>query len=293
MKLVPFEERIPESEQDRNLPTKLREEMAGILAWIVQGCLDWQREGLSDPDEVRAATAGYRAEQDILGGFIEECCTVHGDAWCKFAHLYDNYARWCEESGEKAQSKRDFGNALSERGYEADKGGKNVSIRRGIALRSGDDPPGGDGPGGGSGEGNPEGPRVTQDFPATGSGASNKTENTSRGSNEGNPVTHGLLSDNPDNPDMYRENPRWVTQGYPKTGLNGVNISHVGITGNQGNLDNPGNPEADGKDPWKLRQTSSVSTERRLTEAETVQVQRLIRSGMEPGIARAEVLGGD
>src|SRR5207249_4861041 len=64
IKLVPFEVTIPKDEQDKHLLTKLRAEWPGILAWAIRGCLDWQREGLGEPDEVRAATAAYRAQQD-------------------------------------------------------------------------------------------------------------------------------------------------------------------------------------------------------------------------------------
>jgi P4 family phage/plasmid primase-like protien len=48
IRLVPFEVRIPDAEQDRELPAKLREELPGIMAWAVRGCLDWQRNGLGD-----------------------------------------------------------------------------------------------------------------------------------------------------------------------------------------------------------------------------------------------------
>src|SRR5215213_6238174 len=60
LKLVPFEITIPGAEQDKGLPEKLREELPGILARIVRGCREWQREwqrdGLGEPAEVRSAT---------------------------------------------------------------------------------------------------------------------------------------------------------------------------------------------------------------------------------------------
>ena len=59
---MPFEVRIPEHEKDKKLPEKLRAERSGILAWAVRGCLDWQKNGLGEAEEVRAATETYRAE---------------------------------------------------------------------------------------------------------------------------------------------------------------------------------------------------------------------------------------
>jgi putative DNA primase/helicase len=52
IRLVPFTVTIPEAERDKDLPDKLRRELPGILAWAVQGCLDWQREGLGMPEPV-------------------------------------------------------------------------------------------------------------------------------------------------------------------------------------------------------------------------------------------------
>jgi putative DNA primase/helicase len=135
LKLAPFEITIPEAEQDKGLPEKLREELPGILAWIVRGCSEWQRNGLGEPEEVKSATTSYRADMDVLAGFIEDRCVVDPDAWAAFADLYASYQEWCDESGEKAETKRRFGTRLKERGFEPGRGTGNTPIRRGIGLR--------------------------------------------------------------------------------------------------------------------------------------------------------------
>jgi phage/plasmid-associated DNA primase len=58
-----------------------------------------------------------------------------GRGWAKFKSLYNSYETWCRESGEQPETKRRFGNRLTERGYDKDNGTDNVAIRRGIALR--------------------------------------------------------------------------------------------------------------------------------------------------------------
>jgi putative DNA primase/helicase len=60
---IPFTVSIPEERQDKELANKLMTELAGILAWAVRGCLEWQRTGLGVPEEVREATEGYRTER--------------------------------------------------------------------------------------------------------------------------------------------------------------------------------------------------------------------------------------
>jgi putative DNA primase/helicase len=140
IRLVPFEVRIPEERQDKRMPEKLCEELPGILAWAVEGCREWQREGLGEPREVKAATESYRKEQDVLGKFIEDRCVVGSTAITKATPLYQAYRQWCDETGETAVRQVAFGQGLAERGFES---GKNpvrdnrVNIWRGIGLLSG------------------------------------------------------------------------------------------------------------------------------------------------------------
>jgi putative DNA primase/helicase len=106
LRLIPFDVVIPDAEQDKKLPDKLRAESSGILAWMVQGCLDWQRQGLGTPDEVMKATATYRTEQDVLATFIADECLVSPACKVKATPLYDAYKNWCDRTGEHEQGQR-------------------------------------------------------------------------------------------------------------------------------------------------------------------------------------------
>jgi len=117
IRLWPYPVSIPEDQQDRHLADKLAQEATGILAWLVQGCLDWQRLGLGVPAEVLTATAAYRNEMDILGDFIADCCIEMPTAQVSSGSLYEAYAKWCITNGEKSLAKRTFGVRLQERGY--------------------------------------------------------------------------------------------------------------------------------------------------------------------------------
>jgi putative DNA primase/helicase len=136
--LVPFTVQIPDDEKDEQLKEKLKTELPGILAWAVRGCLDWQRTGLKPPDEVKAATAAYRAESDALTAFIEECCILGVNCIAEYNLLYAAYKAWGERNGERVDGSRAFGNALTERGFDSSKGIANKSIRRGIGLVNAD-----------------------------------------------------------------------------------------------------------------------------------------------------------
>jgi P4 family phage/plasmid primase-like protien len=136
IRLVPFTETIPSAEQDKQLPEKLHAEASGILAWAVEGCLEWRREGLQAPEEVRKATAGYRSEMDVLGAFLRDCCELGAEHNIAVKDLYGAYKFWCEENGERPETQRRFGSRLTERGgFERYRGGADGGHRwRGVRL---------------------------------------------------------------------------------------------------------------------------------------------------------------
>jgi P4 family phage/plasmid primase-like protien len=118
IRLIPFTVTIPEAERDPQLAEKLQQELPGILAWAVHGCLDWQQHGLQEPDTVKAATNDYRSEMDVIGQYLGERCVIAPRAVVLCAALYTNYVKWCEESGERAVNQRRFGAQMTERGFE-------------------------------------------------------------------------------------------------------------------------------------------------------------------------------
>jgi phage/plasmid-associated DNA primase len=77
----------------------------------------WQREGLKEPPEVIAATASYKAEQDVLGQFLAEQCALDEKEQVLLVALYERYRGWCEESKTFAESKPRFVQRLEERGF--------------------------------------------------------------------------------------------------------------------------------------------------------------------------------
>ncbi len=136
LRLVPWRVTIPPAEQDKKLPEKLRAELPGILAWVVRGCLWWHREGLKAPDEVRQATREYRAEMDVLAGFIADCCERGASKSASSGDLWEAWQRWCEGTGEQAGTRKRFGGHLAERGFLNDRDSKTGrKVWFGLALR--------------------------------------------------------------------------------------------------------------------------------------------------------------
>ncbi|PLS86578.1 MAG: hypothetical protein CYG60_06515 [Actinobacteria bacterium] len=145
IRLVPWAVTIPPAEQDRKLSAKLRAELPGILAWIVRGCLEWQREGLRAPDEVRQATAEYRAEMDTLAAFLADRCVVREEARALADKLYQRYAMWCDANGERQEAQKAFVARMTERGFVRKRATKGTDKGRymwfGVGIREDNDDP--------------------------------------------------------------------------------------------------------------------------------------------------------
>ena len=120
IKLIPFTVQIPDEEKDDGLKARLRapEARQGILNWMLEGALLWQREGLKPPQAVSDATQAYREEMDVLAAWLADCCVVKKVAEASAADLYRSYVQWREANGERAETQTSFGLRLTERGFE-------------------------------------------------------------------------------------------------------------------------------------------------------------------------------
>lgn len=114
--LVPFTQTIPAAERDKGLQEALRAEWPQILAWMIDGCLLWQRDGLAPPEVVREATEDYLDAEDTLGLWLDEATTCEPPAFECTAALHRSYQRWAERAGERFMGTKRFSQALEERG---------------------------------------------------------------------------------------------------------------------------------------------------------------------------------
>jgi putative DNA primase/helicase len=95
---IPFNVAIFEAEQDKTLIEKLKKDAPGILAWLVRGCLAWQRKALKPPQEVAEATKEYQIDSDPLAAFFEDSDLCFGEGYrIEKRELYDLYVEWFEE----------------------------------------------------------------------------------------------------------------------------------------------------------------------------------------------------
>ncbi|MBN1437502.1 MAG: hypothetical protein JW936_10555 [Sedimentisphaerales bacterium] len=101
---IPFDHAIPEDKRDPQVKATLTDPAisgAAILRWAVEGCLSWQKVGLSVPNSIKDATNDYRAKMDPLADWLAENATLVTNWMTPVTILRKDYDDWAEENGVK------------------------------------------------------------------------------------------------------------------------------------------------------------------------------------------------
>jgi P4 family phage/plasmid primase-like protien len=119
--VLPFTRTIPRKDQNPKLKEILSDpgkSGAAILAWGIQGCLEWQQTGLCVPEKILQSTSSLRTEMDDLADFFEENIVAVVDETCAFSQVYKAYKNWAYTNGIKMPlTSNKFGRELKKRGY--------------------------------------------------------------------------------------------------------------------------------------------------------------------------------
>jgi putative DNA primase/helicase len=122
---VPFEHSVPRERRDPAIKAHLCDPERGgpaILAWAVQGCLEWQAHGLQVPEIVRQRTQEYRDDMDHIGAFFDETFEVGPGYWTAFATIMQHYRAWSDEHHDRYPlGPKRMAEELRGRGFEPSK----------------------------------------------------------------------------------------------------------------------------------------------------------------------------
>jgi len=137
---ISFVNRDPQEMHERrailDLDRQILKEAPGILAWLIRGCLAWQRHGLNPPKDVTEATEQYRRNEDLLADFVDECCLREPGAKEKAAALYARFVEWYHDNvGKNEPSGTWFGKQFGGK-YDKWKS-EGCVMYRGVALKQG------------------------------------------------------------------------------------------------------------------------------------------------------------
>jgi putative DNA primase/helicase len=139
--LVPFTETIPIEERDLKLEEKLKAEWPSILRWMIDGCLEWQRDGLQVPKIVREATDEYLEDHDTLAQWLEEMVDTDVKdprAFVPTRELFASWRKWCDSRNFKVSNESAFAESLEDKGFEKVRHRSSSAQQRGfkrMALR--------------------------------------------------------------------------------------------------------------------------------------------------------------
>src|SRR5262249_45232416 len=115
--LIPFVVTIPPHERDDKLTEKLQQEWPGILQWMIDGCMRWQRDKLTQAKVVTEAAAAHLEAEDAIAAWLDECCELDANAWEASAILFLSWTNWATKSGEHVGTQKRFVQALETRGF--------------------------------------------------------------------------------------------------------------------------------------------------------------------------------
>lgn len=119
--VVPFRATIPTQGSRANYGDILVQEAGpSILSWAIEGAVNFACNGyqLQTPDVVKKVTAAYRGQEDWVGNFLSECCTVDAAARISSSELYQAYRAWAERSGDYVRRLPDFNAAMEAAGFQ-------------------------------------------------------------------------------------------------------------------------------------------------------------------------------
>jgi putative DNA primase/helicase len=137
VRIIPFKNIIQNPRPATELLEEFQSELAGILAWVIEGSGLWYREGkLPDNPTVATATNEYRGQEDIITLFLSECCILKPSAQTLRASVYGAFQLWGIREGDKKTiegiTQRQLTEKLKRKGIE--RGGSGGMYYVGLGL---------------------------------------------------------------------------------------------------------------------------------------------------------------
>lgn len=134
--VIPFKAKIEGSADIKNYTEYLCENAGpAIMKWMIDGARQVIELGFNVPFPqcVSDAISAYKADNDWLGHFLEECCEIGEGLETRSGELYNRYRTYSIETGEYVRGTADFYAALEAEGFVRGRTGRGTVIR-GVRL---------------------------------------------------------------------------------------------------------------------------------------------------------------
>jgi putative DNA primase/helicase len=120
------------AQRDLQLAEKLMAEGPGILGWAIEGCLEWQEQGLRPPEVVLRAIGQYFSDQNSFALWLTECCDCEDRHSETHATLFASWEAWADLNGEDPGSSKGFSQTMEKAGLRAVKNAPGHHGKRGF-----------------------------------------------------------------------------------------------------------------------------------------------------------------
>lgn len=126
MRVVPFNEVIPEHERDGTLSERLTGEADAVLTWLVNGWKDYRSRAthgtpqgrLDEPRAVLESTSRYRAVSDHVARFVNDECVVDPGVITPSNELWTRWLVWSTGQPIPKLDRASFGERLVALGFD-------------------------------------------------------------------------------------------------------------------------------------------------------------------------------
>ena len=120
--VINFPRKFEESEMDRELTEKLKEELSGLFNWALEGYerLKTRDFSFNESESMRNSKKQYKAQSNSVFDFIEMCLQGSGpEESISFKDAYEGYQAFCVSEGHrKPYPKKEFREILEGEGYK-------------------------------------------------------------------------------------------------------------------------------------------------------------------------------
>lgn len=142
LRIIPFHVVPPKI--DKKLPRRLMREAEGVLAWMVEGFVNYTQDDLEPPTEVLKMRDRYRVNEDSVARFLDEMCIRGPEYKQSLIELFEAFREWATDTEEWKMSRRMFNQRLDNLGCDTEGTGTRV-VKTTVKLWGGDNE-GGDEP---------------------------------------------------------------------------------------------------------------------------------------------------
>ena len=116
--LVPFNITIPKEKRDLDLAEKLENESGGIMQWMIDGVVEYNKHGLNPPQSVLDATESYFEDENTLQQWMEDCCSTGAENWETPTILFNSWNAFATQANLSPRTNKELKSKLEAAGFQ-------------------------------------------------------------------------------------------------------------------------------------------------------------------------------